>query len=204
MVTGFQLAALYMNSPHRSATLDLQIHLSQPRYFAVMTPCCSIEMKSIALAPLDELSSEFLSLPQLWDDLTSVNRQMQAERAVPPKKWEHLDATKRSEILAKGMRYVLLDYFIYDVHVFFEAYPLKRNKESRDFRHRLVNFKKIFRVDCSQIDRDHDAPAGVKLLQLTDDVRGQLRDKLAYFFGRVPDEDLMTLPTPLAKRSETV
>jgi hypothetical protein len=195
VVTGFQAAALRMDSPNSSAKpLDLKIHLSQPKYFVVMTPCCSIEMQALSLAPLEELRNTFLSLPQLWDNLSSINAQMPAQDAVPPKKWEHLDATQRSAIMAKGTCYVLVELFVYEPHDLFETYTLKKGKDlSRDFRHRLVDFKKIFRVDCSQIDRNNDAPAGVKVLQLTDTVRAQLRDKLAYFFGRPPDEDVAAL-----------
>jgi hypothetical protein len=195
VVTGFQTAAVRIDSPDTSTkSLDLHIHVSQPKYFAVMTPCCSIEMQSLSLAPLDELWNGFLALPNLWDDLGSINSPMPAERAVPPAKWQHLDATQKSRIIARGTEYVLVNCFIYEPHDLFETYTLKKGKDlSREFRHRLVDFKKIFRVDCSQINRDHDAPAGIKVLQLTEPIRAQLRDKLAYFFGRPPDEDLAVL-----------
>jgi hypothetical protein len=49
VVTGFQFAALHMNSPDPNEKhLDLKIHLTRPAYFAVMTPCCSIEDQSIS------------------------------------------------------------------------------------------------------------------------------------------------------------
>lgn len=184
-----------MNYPDSSAKeLDLQIHLSQPKHFAVMTPCCSIEMKSIALAPLEQLRVTFLSYPQLWENMTAINSRMPPEQAVPPKQWEKFDTKQQSEIVARGLSWVFIDTFIYEEHGFFEPYTIKKSKEvSREFRCRQIDFKKIFRVDCSQIDRNRDAPAGVKVLQLTDVVRAQLRDKLAFFFGRPPDEDLPAL-----------
>lgn len=194
MVTGFHAAALHMNSLDSSVPLDLQIHLSQPKHFVVMTPCCSIEMKSIALAPLEQLRVTFLSYPQLWDNMTRINSKMPAQDAVPPMQWQQFDEKKKAEIIAQGTKWVFLEHFIYEGHDLFEPYTIRKSKEiSHEFRCRQVDFKKIFRVDCSQIDKDHDAPAGVKLLQLTEPVRAEMRDKLAYFFGRIPDEDLAAL-----------
>lgn len=193
-MTGFQSAALRMDSPGSGEkALDVKIHLSQPKYFVVLTPCCSIEMQSLALAPLEELWNAFLSLTHLWDDLAAVNSQMPAERAIPPAAWDRFDAAQKAAKVAEGVKWVFVNCFIYEPHELFETYTLTKGKVSREFRHRLVDFRKIFRVDCSLIDRGRDAPAGIKLLQLTDPARAQLRDKLAYFFGRPPDEDLPAL-----------
>jgi hypothetical protein len=41
-----------------------------------------------------------------------------------------------------------------------------------------------------QIERNRDAPAGTTLLELAVRAGTQLRDKFAYFFGRIPDKTI--------------
>jgi len=190
VVTGFQLTALRVDSPGASASqLDLKIHVTRPPYFAVMTPCCSIEMQSISLAPLTEVRHSFFSVPRFEEDLTRINVPMLADQAIPPKRWESMSPGEKSELLAKGPSYVFYECFVYEPHDVFRTYELKKGKLAWNVKHRMVDFKTIFRVECVHIDRNRDAPSGIKLLQMTTAARAQLRDKLTYYFGRNADEE---------------
>ncbi len=189
VVTGFHLAALRMDSPGGSATpLDIKIHVTRPNYFAVMTPCCSIELQSVSLAPIVEVRHKFFSFPRFAEELTRINAPMPAEEAVPPQHWAALSAERKGELIARGRSYVFYECFVYEPHAIFGKYELKKGKESWTVGHRMVDFKSIFRVDCNQIERDRDAPVGTKILQLTNATRAQLRDKLLSYFGRDADE----------------
>jgi hypothetical protein len=178
-----------MDSPGTGAIpLDIKIHLTRPNYFAVMTPCCSIELQSVSLAPIVEVRHRFFSFPRFAEELTRINTPMPAEEAVPPQHWAALSAESKGELIARGPSYVFYECFVYEPHAIFGNYELKKGKESWTVGHRMVDFKSIFRVDCNQIERDRDAPAGTKILQLTNAARAQLRDKLLSYFGRDADE----------------
>jgi hypothetical protein len=190
VVTGFHFAALHMDSPGTEKTLDVKIHVTRPNYFAVMTPCCSIENQSISLAPLTELRHKFFEFPRLVEDFTRLNVPMPPEETLPPKHWENLSTEEKSKLIANGPSYIFLECFIYEPNAIFATYPMKKGTQSWPaVGHRMLDFKRIVRIECTQIERNRDAPAGTKLLELTIAARSQLRDKLAYFFGRIPDED---------------
>lgn len=191
IVTGFQHPAFQIDKPG-SDEIDthLKIHLTRPLYFAVMTPCCSIENQCISLAPLIELRHKFFEFPRLVEDMTRLNITMKPEESLPPKAWDNLPLEQKGELLAKGDSYIFLQYFVYQPHAFLKPYALKKGSQVwPDIGYRMVDFKQTFRVDCSQIERNRPAPVGTKLLELSIAARSQLRDKLAHFFGRMPDED---------------
>ncbi|MGB6500863.1 MAG: hypothetical protein WBG19_05640 [Thermoplasmata archaeon] len=191
VVTGFQFAALHMDSPGPDEKgVDLKIHVTRPRYFAVMTPCCSIELKSISLAPLVQVRHRFFDFPPLAAELTKINSPMPPETPFTEEHWKTLSAEKQQEVLGQGNSYVFDDCFVYEANAIFPAYVLKNKKISLSaVGQYMVDFRSIARIECSQIERNHDAPSGMKLLELSVQTRGQLRDKLAHFFGRVPAED---------------
>jgi hypothetical protein len=92
--------------------------------------------------------------------------------------------------MAKGDSFIFEECFVYDANPLFSAYSLKKGSQTfPPVAHRLLDFKRIIRIDCTLIERNRDAPAGTKLLELTISARTQLRDKLAHFFGRIPEED---------------
>src|SRR5271157_2693120 len=140
-----------MNSPGTATSaLDLQIHLTSPLYFAVMTPCCSIEAKSISLAPLGEARHSFFSNPRFVEDMTKINSLLSPADALSPQHLAALSEEKRAEELAKGPSYVYYDCFVYEPHALFGTYVIKKGQSSWKVGHRLVDFKSIFRVECEQ------------------------------------------------------
>lgn len=100
---------------------------------------------------------------------------------------------RRERMLAAGEAYALLDSFIYASHALLKTYDLNTPSGTVKMGHYLLDFTTIYRLDCNLIVRGQDAPAGAKYLQLTVAVREQLRQKLASYFARVPDEDLAEL-----------
>jgi hypothetical protein len=191
VVTGFHHPAFQIDSPgNAEKSTDVRINLTRPSYFAVMTPCCSIEDQSISLAPLIEVRHRFFEIPRLAEDMTRLNSPMQPEDSLPPKAWENMTAEKKGELLARGPSYIFTECFIYEANPLLKRYALKKGtREWPDVGHRMVDFKQIFRVECNQVDRMRDAPEGTKLLELGIPTRSQLRDKLAAFFARIPAED---------------
>jgi hypothetical protein len=191
VVTGFQLAALHMDIPtNAESSPDLKIHLTRPQYFAVMTPCCSIEMQSFSIAPLVQVRSAFFAVPYFAEDLSRINVPAQPEKAVPPQHWDNLSAEEQLELVNQGLAYAFYDCFVYEPADLFTAYTVRKKKESWTTGHRLVDFKSIFRVECAQIERDRDAPGGIKVYELTTLTRAQLRDKLTAYFGRNADAEI--------------
>jgi hypothetical protein len=191
VVTGFHHPAFQIDTPGApEKSTDVRINLTRPSYFAVMTPCCSIEDRSISLAPLIEVRHRFFEIPRLVEDMTRLNAYMQPEDSLPQKAWEKMTPEKRGEFLAKGPGYIFTECFVYEPNPLLTTYTLKKSThEWPNVGHRMVDFKQIFRVECNQIERMRDAPEGTKLLELSIPIRSQLRDKLAAFFARIPEED---------------
>lgn len=191
VVTGFHHPAFQIHTPGAlEKSTDVRINLTRPSYFAVMTPCCSIEDQSISLAPLIEIRHRFFEIPHLAEDLTRLNSHMRPEDSLPPKAWERMTPEKKVELLARGPSYIFIECFAYEPNALLKTYSLKKGtNEWPAVGHRMVDFKQIFRVECDQIGRMRDAPEGTKLLELSIPIRSQLREKLAAFFARIPEED---------------
>jgi hypothetical protein len=189
VVRGFQVTTPQVHRPHQDIAHDWTISVSATRYFVVMTPCCSIENKSIVLSPLLSVRPSFLKNEYLASDLTNINRLVPPEKSVPHGVWEgKLSPEEKSRRIKEGKVYVVRDCFVYEQHDLLQKYPLD-DKTPTMMGHYMVDFKCICRIECDQINRDSGAPPGIKLLQLTKEARQELRDKLVSYFGRIPEED---------------
>lgn len=186
VVTGFQYAAIHMDSPNKGAKrLDVKIHVTSPECFAIMTPCCSIEEKSVALAPFVDLRWQISQVPYLKDNPLRINSEMEAHLPFSPEQLEKMPEAKRNELYARPPAYIYLDCFVYAPTDIFATYTVKRGgQEWKDIRHRMVDFKSIFRVECTQIVRNQPVSDGIKIAELSEESRTQLRQKLTYYFGR--------------------
>jgi len=65
-----------------------RIDVDVPEYSVVLTPCCSIEGNIISLTPLVKVIANLLKNPYYAEDLTRINRLMNAEQSMLPEKWE--------------------------------------------------------------------------------------------------------------------
>ena len=189
VITGFQLATPRTQRPSPETQYDWSIAVSRPTYAAVITPCCSIEKKSFALAPLVEIRPGFLSNEYLAEDLTRINRKVAPEQSLPRDAWKRLPFEKRQSHLGKGQSYVFIECFIYEASGLLRKYELNRKGGAIEMGHYMVDFKSICRVDCDSVNRNQPAPPGTKVLQLDVSTRQALREKLSFYYGRVPDED---------------
>ncbi len=194
VVQGFRVATPHVDDPACDKSSAWGITVDSPMYLAVMTPCCSIEKNSIALAPLVPIRPAFLQNKHFEEDLTRINGKVPPELSVSRYMWENkLSNERREELQAKGPAYAFVDCFIFESHDLLKTYTLYRKPPAKtiDIGHYMVDFKDIYRVNCEKIKRGANAPAGMKLLQLTVATRQKLRDKLAlYFFGRQPCEKI--------------
>ncbi len=190
IITGFQVAFPQIHKPITTIPCDWGISVIQPLYLVILTPCCSIEKKSFNLAPLFQIRPAFLDNEYFKSDLTHINRKVQPELSVPREIWENkLPPERKEKLLAAGVSYTNLEIFIYAPHDLLEKYILNR-KPPIKMGYYLIDFKTICRIDCNEIEREKNAPTVTKILQLTIPVRQELREKLAFYYGRVPDEDL--------------
>lgn len=172
---------------------DLQITVSRQAYFAVMTPCCSIEEKTIALAALCHVKQGFFKNPYFAEDLTRINRRMEPQQTVDPQAWENMPAQRREKMLAQGNSYALLNFFAYAENPLLRRYTVHSKPNSFETGYYFVNFKNIFQLNCNMIERNQLLPTGIKLLQLSITARQEFRDKIAAYYARVPEEDQETL-----------
>jgi hypothetical protein len=55
----------------------------------------------------------------------------------------------------------------------------------------MIDFKNSYKINCNKIKSPKDAPLNKKILQLSITSRSELREKIAYYYGRIPEEDLI-------------
>jgi len=175
VVTGFQVATPQTHNPSTQVHADWEIAVRRPAYLAVVTPCCSIERKSIAVSPLLEVRPAFLKNEYFKKDLTNINRKVAPENSIPRDAWEKLPFEQKQSYMAKGHMFVFIDCFVYDASDLLPKYQLDRKGDPIEMGHYMVDFKSICRIDCKLIDRNKAAPRGTKILQLTVQTRQELR-----------------------------
>ena len=162
-----------------------------PTYSVVLTPCCSIGESTISLTPLIKVRSDFFKNPYFLEDLTRINRRMKPQQAKPPDEWGNFTPEEKQRRLAEGINYALLELFIYEEHELFKTYLLRK----QEVRYYMIDFKNIHTIKCAMIKRPEkvkpeDAPLiESKVLQLSIQARSELRDKIAYYYSRLPEED---------------
>ncbi len=188
IITGFQVVTALIHQP-ATETASWTIAVERPRYLAVMTPCCSIERKSVVLAPLVSVLPSFLKNPYFEGDLTRINRKTEPEKSVSPEMWENiLSEEYKEKMLAIGLAYAFQSFFIYDKHELLPQYQLNCKPPKRTGYY-MVDFKSMCRINCDLIDRDKPSPPNTKILQLSVPTREDLRSKLAEYYARIPEED---------------
>ncbi len=192
---GFVLAAPAIEKPFPlSGPESYKITVSHPRFCVMLTPCCSIKDKIVTLAPLELLNRSYFENPFFVEDFTRINREIPAEKSVPPSVWETMPLkTKERKLDPKNREsFALLDQFVYAPSSVLPSYELRLKGGTRQVvRHYQISFRKLFHVRCDSVLKPDKAPLDSKLLQLARSSREQLREKLTYFFGRVPNEDLL-------------
>ena len=119
VVKGFVLTCSDIESPLSSSVEhDYRVKVSCPAFSIVLSPCCSIGHKTIALAPLQRIPASFLSNPYWVDDFARINRPMELEKAVPPDAWRQMppEEKQRRRDSWHVDSYALAEHFIYAPH----------------------------------------------------------------------------------------
>ncbi len=193
VVRGYILPNTTIKEPilsFKSESHNYTIDVEMP-YSVVLTPCCSIGESTISLTPLIKVRSNFFKNPYFAEDLTRINRMMEPQQAHSPDEWEKFSLEEQQRYLAEEINYALLNLFIYEESEKFKKYTLRR----REITYYMINFKNIYTTKCTMIKRPEelkpeDAPIiESKVLQLSIQARSELRDKIAYYYSRIPEED---------------
>lgn len=186
VVTGFILGVTDVDTPS-PGPVDYSVRIRHPRYASIVTPCCSVGDKTLALAPLMPIKPEWLRNPYLAQDLLRVNSKMTFEQAVPP----HLSpAEKERRRALHGERsFAFYEYFVYAPHASLPSYLVKHGPNDTEISYYIIDFRMIHRIESKSIGKGAGVPIEAKVLQLSVSGRQSLREKLAHYFGRAPQED---------------
>lgn len=189
VLEGLVLTAPDIEDPHFKKKYKIDVEI--PNFCVILTPCCTIGHKVITVSPLINVRNSYFNNPYFAEDLTRINRKMEPEKSVPSHVWEReFSDEKRAERLREGFAYAMVDSFIYEKKDVFSSYTVHmKGGENLETNYYMIDFNNIFKIKCKQIKSSEDAPMHLKRLQLSPQTRTELRDKIAAYFGRVPEED---------------
>lgn len=165
---------------------NYEINIEVPQYSVVLTPCCSIGDTMVSLTPLGPLYKNFFKNEYFAEDFTRINREMEPQQAFASDDWERLPPEEQREIQVKSRNYALLYIFVYAPHDLFPMYE-KRGQETNYY---MVDFRNVQTLRCDLIksrDKTKEEETPIlesKCLQLSDQAREELRNKLSYYYGR--------------------
>ncbi len=172
---------------------DYQIEILNPDFVVVLSPCCSIGDSTILLSPLIKLKKSFFDNPYFSSDMTNINRRMTPQQTLPPEVWDKLPLDEKKKREGEGFTYSFLDNFVFGEHEIFSPYfPSEKDKvKYRETRQYMIDFKNTYRISCDKIKRNGTDLTKSKVFQLTVPMRQELRDKIAHFYSRIPQEDII-------------
>ena len=173
----------FVNKKH-----DFKIEVKTIQYFVVLTPCCSIEDKVLTLVPLKRLEGNLLKNPYYEEDFTRINQPFNPKFSIPPDIWDNkFTEERKNEILQQEPTYQYMEKFVFGEHEKLEDYTLSfKSVKSIKTKCYWIDFKDAFTFSCNKIQRGNSYS---KILQLKIGKRHELREKLAWFYSRVPEED---------------
>jgi len=188
IVRGFACGKLLIDQPFLDG-LHSTYHVEVcHRLAVVLSPCCAIRDGYIQLAPLQQIEPKWYRNERWLGDLTVVNAPMDPEEALPPQQWQMMSPSEQAERKGRGKSYTLADYFVYAPHVLLGEYEVGWQKKRYTQGHYAVDFRGIACVKCAKIELP-ETSVRTKILQLSKETRGLLRDKMAYYYGNPPEED---------------
>jgi len=173
---------------------EYKVTVFQPPLAVVLTPCCSIGEKTLMLTPLVEIRRDWIKNPYFCDDFTNINRPMLPQQAVVPQDWEKMSDEEKRRRLDRskpGGAYVHLDLFVYAPHPHLGTYEKTLYGEKKTIGHRMIDFRRMHNINCSEVINPENTPKRAKLLELSVEARDQLRLKLLQYFQRKPTEDMI-------------
>ncbi len=172
------------------STDSFKIDVTTKPFVVVLSPCCSISDQVISLATLIEIRNTFLTNPYFAEDLTRINEEIPPEKSLPPIAWEKLPADEKQLRLNIGDAYAFVELFIYAPNEIFQEYMVNTRAGKISMRYYMIDFRHAFRVNCSRIITPNKSPVDSKCIQLSVENRSKLRDKISFYYSRIPTEDL--------------
>jgi hypothetical protein len=190
------------------------IEVDAPEYCVVLDPCCDIGSGVISLSPLVEVSSHFWDIPCLLKNMTNLNLKGMPKDLMHPATWNNLSEEEKTDALNAVPEYGHRPYFVYEGIALFPEYSITREIQYNELvdpsthlpeyqqirtpitfkaRHRMVNFKNIYHLNCQKIfasDKEADESVFKSIVvRLSVKTRNELRNKMAHYFGKIPAED---------------
>lgn len=187
VLRGYTLVSSDIQVPNLSENYKIDVNL--PDFCVILSPCCSIGEKIISLSPLIKLRNSFFDNPYLVEDLTRINREMKPEESVPPYVWNSFPPEERQKRLEVGKGYAFLEFFVYNKNELFPTYIINRRQQNIETNYHMIDFRNTYKINCEKIISPKDAPLDSKCLQLSTQARTELRNKIAFYYARIPEED---------------
>jgi len=191
VIQGFPVCFTVIDTPSSQSAFNITV--SAPTYAVVLSPCCSIADKVLAIAPLQQLENKIFANPYLAENPTRINIKIPAEKSVPPVAWGTMTPEKKANIMAKGNAYVFVDKFVYLSSDLFAEYTIHRKDGNIKTRYYVVDFRASNKISCDRILSPKYSPGACKVLQLSVEIRELMRKKISSFYQRMPDEDAAIL-----------
>jgi len=167
-----------------------EIDVDLPKFTVVMDPSCEIRNQTISLTPLIQVSRRFFDNPYFAEDLTRINREMEPQQSLSALAWSKLDLKEQHNRLNVGRTYALLNLFIYEEHVLFPKYTIRRKGEvDIETSYSMINFRNTYKLCCGKIESPEKSPLKSKILQLSPETRAELTNKLIKYYARIHLED---------------
>jgi hypothetical protein len=204
IVTGYVLADPNHIEPIKNSFVDYRVDVKLPPLLAVLTPCCSIGAKTVLMAPLERVSRIIVVL---FKNLNYRNDMTLLNLPHSPEEWKQLDEDVTPDPSGK-LTYSQDNLFFYapTEDETLKKYLVTLKKNGNEFEkfesgYYLIDFRQASKVNCNCIVHEKDKRTdynealikarGTKILELSKKSRSELRDKLAFYYSRIPDVDLI-------------
>lgn len=199
IVSGYATAIPDQSEPIRANFIDYSVDIKVPSLLVVLTPCCSIKGKTIAVVPLltilEAERKKFFINPNFREDMTLINLPHTIEE------WEYLGHKVTEDEQEGREKYTLESLFIYAEDPRLPEYDVIIRGETFKSSYHVIDFRNASKVNCDCIIHEEDKNKypnyddllekvnSTKKLELDPKARETLRRKLAFYYRRIPKED---------------
>lgn len=194
VIEGQYLYSLDLND--KSNLNDYKLRVFKYKYNVILTPCCSIRDKNIAISPLIPIKTSFFQNPFFEENLLRINEINPPHKYVPPNEWEKKSEEDKANILSQEPCYALTDLFIYDKNTIFEEYeltiynPTTKEKVKKTTNYYMIDFKNMYNIKLTAANETDNYLQKAKVLELSITTRINLNHKIKAFY-RIAQEDLL-------------
>ena len=185
-------------------TIEINTELS-----VVLDPCCSIGSGTISISPLIQTQDYFWDNPHLFTDITEINRKGNSKDLMNAARWNRCSDDEKTQFLNDTKDYGYKNFFIYKEYPLFDEYEIIRKNRFEEVidpntklpkyneiggvfkfktRYYMIDFKNIRHVNCKKVVESEkpidEAILESIVLQLSDETRDELRNKMGDYFVR--------------------